>query len=327
MQRMSLNTEKSQGFTIVELLIVIVVVAILAAISIVSYQGITQRAAVASMQSDLRGAATALEMHYARTGEYPANLAAMDATVEASQKNTFSYGVSDGGYCLSVSSSATTEKLKYSNTNQQIASGDCQTATLVEWDTGTPSTAGATTTGTVTVTNQGAYALASFSQNAVADYMAFTIDDTPQFTARMYLHAPSSWAASSVSMFRSYSVGGSPTTRVNLAGSGNPGQLRWLRSSNVQVAATSNNAMMLGSVYRVEIQVDTVGGRLRGALFALGSDSPMYDSGWITGDVGGVGKQLRFGKIDATAGMPSLSISRVKVVGSIDSWVGRHSSD
>ena len=44
-------THKRQGFTIVELLIVVVVIAILAAITIVAYNGITQRAKDSSAQS------------------------------------------------------------------------------------------------------------------------------------------------------------------------------------------------------------------------------------------------------------------------------------
>jgi len=44
---------KQTGFTIVELLIVVVVIAILAAITIVSYTGIQNRAADAAVQSDL----------------------------------------------------------------------------------------------------------------------------------------------------------------------------------------------------------------------------------------------------------------------------------
>lgn len=44
---------KQYGFTIVELLIVIVVIAILAAISVVAYTGIQQRAQDTSLKSDL----------------------------------------------------------------------------------------------------------------------------------------------------------------------------------------------------------------------------------------------------------------------------------
>jgi prepilin-type N-terminal cleavage/methylation domain-containing protein len=46
----------SRGFTIVELLIVVVVIAILAAITIVSYNGIQNRAYDSSVQADLRNA-------------------------------------------------------------------------------------------------------------------------------------------------------------------------------------------------------------------------------------------------------------------------------
>lgn len=57
----SLYKKSEQGFTIVELLIVIVVIAILAAITIVSYNGINTRAKDASLKSDLHNAVSQLE--------------------------------------------------------------------------------------------------------------------------------------------------------------------------------------------------------------------------------------------------------------------------
>jgi prepilin-type N-terminal cleavage/methylation domain-containing protein len=59
------------GFTIVELLIVIVVIAILAAISIVAYNGIQERARFSAMRSDLSSLNKAIQLYYADNGTYP----------------------------------------------------------------------------------------------------------------------------------------------------------------------------------------------------------------------------------------------------------------
>ena len=60
-----------RGFTIVELLIVIVVIAILAAISIVAYTGIQQRARDSERKADLAAIAKAVELYKADNGHYP----------------------------------------------------------------------------------------------------------------------------------------------------------------------------------------------------------------------------------------------------------------
>ena len=64
----------SPGFTIVELLVVIVVIGILAAITIVSYTGISQKAIAASIVSDLDGDSKLLEMYKVENGFYPTTL-------------------------------------------------------------------------------------------------------------------------------------------------------------------------------------------------------------------------------------------------------------
>ncbi|HMQ96299.1 MAG TPA: prepilin-type N-terminal cleavage/methylation domain-containing protein [Candidatus Saccharibacteria bacterium] len=64
-------TKKLHGFTIVELLIVIVVIAILAMISVATYRGIQDRARSAVIQSNLNGAAKQLEIYKAQEGSYP----------------------------------------------------------------------------------------------------------------------------------------------------------------------------------------------------------------------------------------------------------------
>lgn len=62
---------QKQGFTIVELMIVIVVIAILAAITIVGYTGVQGRAHDTAVQSDLRQIANQLEMWRLDSGHYP----------------------------------------------------------------------------------------------------------------------------------------------------------------------------------------------------------------------------------------------------------------
>lgn len=68
----------TSGFTIVELLIVIVVIAILAAIGVVAYNGIQSRTNDAAVQSDLRNLAMKIEEYYAVNGVYPSSA---DSTV------------------------------------------------------------------------------------------------------------------------------------------------------------------------------------------------------------------------------------------------------
>jgi type II secretion system protein G len=60
-----------RGFTIVELLIVIVVIGILAAIVIVAYNGVQQRARDVRRLSDIHAVYQALQLYYADNGSYP----------------------------------------------------------------------------------------------------------------------------------------------------------------------------------------------------------------------------------------------------------------
>lgn len=74
---MAKSTQK--GFTIVELLIVIVVIAILAAISIVAYNGIQNRSKTVSGASTASNLAKKIEAYNTIETGYPVDLAALNA--------------------------------------------------------------------------------------------------------------------------------------------------------------------------------------------------------------------------------------------------------
>ena len=75
-----ISQSKQKGFTIVELLIVIVVIGILAAISIVAYNGVTQKARDDQRISDARSIVNAAASYQAEKGSWPtaAELKAFD---------------------------------------------------------------------------------------------------------------------------------------------------------------------------------------------------------------------------------------------------------
>lgn len=64
---------KQKGFTIVELLIVVVIIGILAAIVVVAYNGITSQANDSAVESDLATIAKKLEIYKVENGSYPAH--------------------------------------------------------------------------------------------------------------------------------------------------------------------------------------------------------------------------------------------------------------
>ncbi|MDB5179864.1 MAG: hypothetical protein JWN12_496 [Candidatus Saccharibacteria bacterium] len=119
---------RRRGFTIVELLIVIVVIGILAAITIVAYNGIQQRVKIAVIQSDLEQGAKQLETYRFGTStseQYPVDQAT--ANLKASPGTTLNYQANNStvppSYCLT----AVNGSLNYwvSNTSTSPTAGTC----------------------------------------------------------------------------------------------------------------------------------------------------------------------------------------------------------
>ena len=103
--------KNKSGFTIVELLIVIVVIAILAAVTIVAYNGVQQRARDSARYTIAKSIIKALELYKADNGSYPPHTATTSAAC-ATHTNGYSYSdatdatwmkpLVDGGYLKQV---------------------------------------------------------------------------------------------------------------------------------------------------------------------------------------------------------------------------------
>ncbi len=96
------------GFTIVELLIVIVIIGILAVITVVAYNGIQDRAYNTAVQNDLNAFAKKISLEGVEPGAYPMPSAAMDIKIsksayQTSQNNLyFCRNVSTNEFALSA---------------------------------------------------------------------------------------------------------------------------------------------------------------------------------------------------------------------------------
>lgn len=82
---MNIYKNKAKGFTIVELLIVIVVIAILAAIVIIAYQGIQAKARATQYQTDAVAIVKKFEAYNAVNASYPLTAAGSDAATVTTQ--------------------------------------------------------------------------------------------------------------------------------------------------------------------------------------------------------------------------------------------------
>ena len=128
------SIRKNSGFTIVELLIVIVVIAILATISIVAYTGIQNRAKTSSGQSLASQVEKKAQAFYTINNRYPDNFAGFASVPEAALE-----GITSGQLLAATVTSSTHANGKAISYVPCGTAGSHTGATIAYWDfTGTP---------------------------------------------------------------------------------------------------------------------------------------------------------------------------------------------
>ena len=87
MQKVTLRNIK-KGFTLVELLIVIIIIAVLAAIAIPKFSNSSQRSKESSLRANLKLVRSAIDLFRADTGAYPASFAGLTASTTSGLNTT-----------------------------------------------------------------------------------------------------------------------------------------------------------------------------------------------------------------------------------------------
>lgn len=102
-------SRNSEGFTIIELLIVILIIGVLAAIAIPKFGATRDKAALASVRSDVRNAETAEEAYFADAGQYGTFADLQNSTnFNVSRGTTISITTALTGYTVNASNSSIT---------------------------------------------------------------------------------------------------------------------------------------------------------------------------------------------------------------------------
>lgn len=114
-----------KGFTLVELVLVIVVIGVLAGMTIVSYSGVQSKAYQAQAMSDANMVADRLEIIYADNRQYPLDVSGIGG-IDTSPTTIIFYESNGTSYCLEAYSTEDPSATKFTARNDEVVKkGDC----------------------------------------------------------------------------------------------------------------------------------------------------------------------------------------------------------
>ncbi len=108
--------KQTRGFTIVEMVIVVIVIAVLVGIVAISYSSILSNSRSQSLKSDITSAYSKLSQHRADNGTYPTTLAAAGVVDSTTTTYAYTYTAGTDTYCLAATAYSTTLHVVSGNT-------------------------------------------------------------------------------------------------------------------------------------------------------------------------------------------------------------------
>ena len=198
-------------------------------------------------------------------------------------------------------------------------------AILASWDSGTlPTVVGSSVTSAPTGGPGGVPAIEFAQASGQVAQVRLPFTSRTNVAARAYMLMPASWAATSQSLIVGRPDGSSIIGRAMLAGSGAAGEVRLSKADpQANTSVSGSGKVAVSTWYRWELRIDQTNTRGRVGVFPLGSDAPIWDSGWATADFGAAVDRVEIGPAVPSTTLGTIRAAAIAVSDDVTGWIGR----